>query len=261
MRAQFVIPVLASVLILGTLGMSQTVYAPPAAEAALILAIVTTSYIPETQEFEVELSIHCGIAKAGQKADFTIETELVIEPSSGSPEVFLVGSKVKDVIRSASCNASGDELGRIKVQFPWDRNGGTVEGPVNVGVEAKILNPAGKAIGNGGDSEEFVVEVGPPEPEGKTLRIIASDEAGNRIDGATCLVRILPDVGAIIEITNSEGVIEINFSSEVTHITNVFCNKEGVGSTESFCTILLPEGITIVERVLLVVVPPPSGCF
>jgi len=149
-------------LVLGALGLSQTVYAPPAAEAALILAIVTTSYIPETQEFEVELSIHCGIAKAGQKADFTIATELVIEPSSGSPEVILVGSKVKDVIRSASCNASGDELGRIKVQFPWDRNGGTVEGPVNVGVEAKILNPAGKAIGNGGDSEEFVVEVGPP---------------------------------------------------------------------------------------------------
>jgi len=240
---KIIIPVLASVLILGTLGLSQTVYAPPAAEAALILAIVTTSYIPETQEFEVELSIHCGIAKAGQKADFTIATELIIEPSSGSPEVFLVGSKVKDVIRSASCNASGDELGRIKVQFPWDRNGGTVEGPVNVGVEAKILNPAGKAIGNGGDSEEFVVEVGPPEPEGKTLRIVVSDTDGNPVEGATCNARLM------IGTTNSEGVVEFNYPSEVSFVF-IDCSKADTGR---FCIgVVLPEGTTIIPITLLI---------
>ena len=78
---KLLIPVLASVLILGVIS-SQQVFAPEEQPEKLNLG--GNGWNAETQSFEITGEINRGIAKAIEKADFTIFTTLTIADDSGN---------------------------------------------------------------------------------------------------------------------------------------------------------------------------------
>ncbi len=143
------IPVLASILILGTIGLTQDAF------AGNKLFVGGLSWDTDSQSFEVEIELQRGMAKALQKADFSIPVELTINSPELSEDVVLA--------KTLSGNeVSSDEFGKIKVKFPWDRSipdGSSFEGTANIAVEAKILNPAGKTVGNSVDKFERVLTI------------------------------------------------------------------------------------------------------
>jgi len=154
MGFQWAIPVIVSILILGTISVQQ-VFAPDEQPEKLILGGL--EYNDETENFEIEMSVQFGMLRAIQNSDFSILVELTIT----SPE--LPG----DSLSLAPQNFSGeeifpDEVGRIKVQFHWDRSvpGGSpfVGTTADVTTTAQILNPAGKPIPNGSDTIDETVE-------------------------------------------------------------------------------------------------------
>jgi len=162
MRKQWAIPVLAGILILGTLGLTQMAYAGPAIEFALILAPLSVVYIPDTEEFEIEFGTKFGMVKALQNADFSIPVELTIN----SPELPSGGVILTQTFSGGE--VSSDERGRVKVQFHWDRSvsgASSFEGMAEVTIEAQILNPSGKPVANSETSRTFSdVEIVPCSP-------------------------------------------------------------------------------------------------
>jgi len=142
MMVQWAVPIIVSILILGTMSVQQ-VFAPD--EQPQKLTIGGTGYNSETQEFEIEMSVQFGMVKALQNADFSISVELTIT----SPDLPPGGVSLTHDF--SGDETSPDELGRVKVQFHWDRDHGSsslFEGNVDVTTEAQILNPAGKPVAN-----------------------------------------------------------------------------------------------------------------
>jgi len=141
MGFQWVIPVIVSILILGTLGVQQ-VFAPD--EEPKKLTLGGAGYNDETGNFEIEMSAQFGMIRALQNADFSIFVELTIT----SPD--LPGGSLSLTHDFLGEEIFPDEFGRIKVQFHWDRSvpgsSSLFEGNVDVTTEAQILNPAGKPV-------------------------------------------------------------------------------------------------------------------
>jgi len=143
MMVKLAVPIIVSILILGTMSVQQ-VFAPD--EQPQKLTIGGTGYNSETEEFEIEMSVQFGMVKALQNADFSISVELTIT----SPDLPPGGVSLTHDF--SGDETSPDELGRVKVQFHWDRPGSgsssLFEGNVDVTTEAQILNPAGKPVAN-----------------------------------------------------------------------------------------------------------------
>ena len=137
LKAYWAIPIIASILILGTVGVQQ-VFAPDNDKPEKIV-IIGNIWNAETQSFEIEFKIHHGIAQAGQNADFSILAELSIDIGQTSP--FLI-QHIFDI--------EPDFDGQKVLVIPWDRklaDGSEFTGLADVLVDAKILNPGGRIIG------------------------------------------------------------------------------------------------------------------
>lgn len=120
MRA-LVISIIASVLILGFLGTAENAFAPKK------LFVGGLSWNTETQEFDVELFIHHGFARAAQNADFVLVLTLDITDKNGNP----LGSVDHTFGIPRDNGGHGTEYIQIGTGVQWDRNG-SFEGIVNV---------------------------------------------------------------------------------------------------------------------------------
>jgi len=78
---KIIIPVLASVLILGTLGLSQDVFAPD--EEPEKLSLGGNGYNDETGNFEIKVLVH--LPKGSDFAAFTVDTTLELFKPDGTP--------------------------------------------------------------------------------------------------------------------------------------------------------------------------------
>jgi len=143
MMVQWAVPIIVSILILGTMSVQQ-VFAPD--EQPQKLTIGGTRYNNDSRNFEIEMSVQFGMVKALQNADFSISVELTIT----SPDLPPGGVSLTHDF--SGDETSPDELGRVKVHFHWDReapgSSSLFEGNVDVTTEAQILNPAGKPVAN-----------------------------------------------------------------------------------------------------------------
>jgi len=153
MRVQWAVPVIVSILILGTFGVQQ-VFAPDEQPEKLTLG--GAGYDDETENIEIDMSVQFGMVKAIQNADFSISVELTIT-STGLP-----GGSLSFAQNFSGEEIFPDEVGRIKVQFHWDRSlpdGSTFEEiAVDTTTTAQILNPSGKPIPNGSDTIDETVD-------------------------------------------------------------------------------------------------------
>ncbi len=82
MKVQWAVPIIASILILGTIGVTQMVYAQSTTEYILILAVVA-GYVPDTEEFEIKVLVH--LPKGSDFAAFTVDTTLDLFKPDGTP--------------------------------------------------------------------------------------------------------------------------------------------------------------------------------
>jgi len=147
---KIIIPVLASVLILGFLGTAEDAFAPKK------LFVGGLSWDSESQAFVVEYSVNHGIANAGQKAGFVLDTTLKISDATGqikflsSIDLMADFEYSKGPVRTTfSNNISCDP-------FCTDIQGLVVDVEVN----AQILNPAGKPVGETEkDFEDVFIEL------------------------------------------------------------------------------------------------------
>lgn len=142
MMVQWAVPIIVSILILGTMSVQQ-VFAPD--EQPEKLGLGGTGYNNDTGNFEIEMSVQFGMVKALQNADFSISVELTITSSD------LPGGSLSLPHDFLGEEIFPDEFGRVKVHFHWDREAPgspLFEGNVDVTTEAQILNPAGKPVAN-----------------------------------------------------------------------------------------------------------------
>jgi len=174
---KIIIPVLASVLILGFLGTAEDAFAPKK------LFVGGLSWDSASQSFVVDLELSRGMFEAVHNSGAVIPVGIFL-PTEGLGFTHVYSG---DPTQS-------DNFGKVKVQFHWDRNDGSFEGPIEVIVEAQILNPAGKtvAIAEPKDFEVLVTrDTTPPEvsfvtpspgasfPVGSTIaRAITTDSSG-----------------------------------------------------------------------------------
>jgi len=143
LKAYWAIPIIASILILGTVGVQQ-VFAPDNDKPEKIV-ITGNSWNAETQSFEIEFKIHHGIAKAGQNADFSIQTTLIV--LDDGTKIF---ENVENFAMAGNLHIEQDSDATGSLNMPWDRklaDGSEFTGLADVIVDAKILNPGGRIIG------------------------------------------------------------------------------------------------------------------
>ena len=139
MRVQWAVPVIAGILILGSLGLSQDVFAPPPQKPEKI-SVETVSWDAESQEFLVEYLVQFGTGTAGSSGNFVIVTTLTIVDEEISFTESGESGTTSPIIATPSSPLA------IQVDIPFDAITNGVEGPVDVTVEAVILNPAGKPV-------------------------------------------------------------------------------------------------------------------
>ena len=175
---KIIIPVLASILILGTLGLSQDVFAPD--EEPEKLSLGGNGYNDETGNFEIEMSAQFGMIRALQNADFSIFVELTI----ASPD--LPGGSLGLTHDFLGEEIFPDEFGRIKVQFHWDRSvpgsSSLFEGNADVTTEAQILNPAGKPVAVAEPLTVEDLEITPPPPRVEICDNDLDDDGDSLVD-------------------------------------------------------------------------------
>jgi len=142
MRSAWLVPVIASILILGAVGLSQDVFAPP--QKPEKLTITDVSWNGEKQSFEVAGTIHFGIAKTIEKARNTLEIVIATESSD------LVEST--PFCLTPTCGRTAIPGPEVNVEYmvimKWDRivDGEIFEGPADFTVNAEILNPSGNSV-------------------------------------------------------------------------------------------------------------------
>lgn len=99
----------------------------------------------ETQQFIISVSCKRGIATAGEHADFTISTNLLV--TKDNKEYFILTPN-KQIVKLE--DAEKDSAGYVQIEplaIPWDRDGGSITGPATVQSTMSLVGPSGKSIG------------------------------------------------------------------------------------------------------------------
>ena len=112
------------------------------------LNISGSGYDSATQSFFIEISAQFGIARAGERAGFTIETTLIITDLSGNQ---LARLTQEDPVRMQRGTPAPPRNGMVPLEpidIPWDREGGTLTGTVIVSGSIELINPGGETISN-----------------------------------------------------------------------------------------------------------------
>ncbi len=99
----------------------------------------TPAWITGSDLFSVPISVKFGVATAGENAGFTIVTSLTVTIPSKTIPLPPVVTPVQKVP-----NVAPDTDGMVPIvppQVPWDRDGGTYSGPVDLGFFIEFRNP------------------------------------------------------------------------------------------------------------------------
>jgi hypothetical protein len=101
------------------------------------LVVTGTGYNSDTQSFEIDLSAQFGIATAGERANFQVSAELEVS-QPGRTELYAIGPEYVPLWIQSGSGPRDHMVQLAKIHIPWDRNGGLVQGPVDVKVTARI---------------------------------------------------------------------------------------------------------------------------
>lgn len=181
MKGYWAIPVLATILILGTFVLSQDVFVPPPQKPEK-LTITDVSWNAEDQSFIVEFSVLYGIANAGENSDFVIVGTLNIDDGTGdSTDIEMIGALGTEDVGD---NTPRNEPVTIFISVPIDPNNFPFQGLVDVTVDAEIQNPVGSTGINEAVHLEVFIDIGFPGG----CQVDADCDNGLFCDGAeTCL--------------------------------------------------------------------------
>ena len=176
MRVKFVIPVLASVLILGVIAISyDDVFAM---KQKIVLSDI--DWNKESQSFVVTGIVHHGIAKAAQNADFRISITLTVSGESAAGAPFTVDLLATQGLNQLLDNSPNVPVGTFHQNIPWDRNSGTFEGFVDTIALGELFHwDWNKKFSFGDDySEESIEASASSSPE------VCNDGIDNDEDGS-----------------------------------------------------------------------------
>lgn len=143
MRSYWVFSILASILILGTLVVQDVYSTPPQKPEKLI--IQDLRWNSTSQEFLGEYLVQFGTATAGSSEKFVLVTTLTIDNTEMLLGVKTVDSHPQEVLDLVAA-ATGDLYQSMSVTSPFDPVARGLEEPVDVKVEAKILNSQGNLV-------------------------------------------------------------------------------------------------------------------
>jgi len=177
LKVIWAVPVIASILILGTLELTQDVFAPP--QKPEKLTVTDVSWNAGTESFEVTGTIHFGIALTIENAQNTLKVLVDIDRTGAlSPN-----AEASHVCVTSTCGRTAIPGPEVNVEYmvimKWDRvlaNGEIFEGPADITVNAEILNPSGNSVIS---AEPFTatLNITPPPVE------ICDDQIDNDGDG------------------------------------------------------------------------------
>ena len=163
MGFQWAVPVIVSILILGTLGVQQ-VFAPDEQPEKLILG--GSGYNNDSGNFELKVTSEWkAVDVVGDRANFQITATLVITDASGPVDI-VSGSSPLNKAGDAPPGSTAVPLDDVII--PWDRNGGTYTGIVDVETTASITkngNPVANSETTRTDTDiEITGPTVPPPP-------------------------------------------------------------------------------------------------
>jgi len=148
MKGYWAIPVLASILILGTFVLSQDVFAPPPQKPEK-LSVERLSWDAKSQEFLVESSVQFGPAVAAGAAErFTLVTSLKIETNLPDLSTFDIEFEEAEFTENADFDAAGNP-GHVQVIQPVSCGSfcDEIEGLiVDITINQHILNQKGNPV-------------------------------------------------------------------------------------------------------------------
>lgn len=161
MRGIWIVPIIASILILGTLGLTQDVFAPPSQKAEKI-KVDSIDWDTESQSFVLAVQIHHGIAKAVQNNGLTISAELIItdplSPDTEEKETYDIDIEPFDLNFN-----HGDPI-EFELNLQWDRiiENESFEGEANVSLTMRLISTSDYGTGHSGVIiDDFSVDVEP----------------------------------------------------------------------------------------------------
>ena len=144
MKLNWKFSLFAMAVMIGLTFASTTVQAP----AGDKLSVDDNDWDSASSSFVIEISTSFGIARAGERAGFTIETTLIITDSGGNQ---LARLTQEDPVRMQRGTPAPPRNGMVPlepIEIPWDRNGGTLTGTVLVESSIELINPGGQTISN-----------------------------------------------------------------------------------------------------------------
>lgn len=178
--------------------------------------------------FIVQYAVKFGLSNAGEQAGFFVCTTLEIY--SEGILIDTVGQQCDPLGVPEGAEKIGKGMILIDPQYiPWDRNGGTFRGTVDVIVATEIMNPSGKTIGQGSSLTTI--------PDINTDTVSGTAAAGAPIIG-TVNIR-----GADGYTSFSAIEADGSFTVDVSALTPPFILwAEGVANGESVCVYSTIDG-------------------
>jgi hypothetical protein len=143
------------------------------------IEIESVSWDKANQGFVVALSLKFGLATAGEHADFSVATSLKFDADGNSVTL----SAESTIVKAEDAIKDSENMIQIDPTFiPWDRNGGTYEGPLEVMAEAHIQNydVLGVILVRGILATVVVFEF--PPDRGIIEGIVTNSETGDPLD-------------------------------------------------------------------------------
>jgi len=145
MKSYWAVPVLASILILGTLVLTQDVFAP-APEKPEKLTITGVSWNEGTESFEVAGTIQFGLAETIENGQNTIKFGIRLTNASGD------SVELDPTCLTPHCGRTAIPVPEVNIDYlvimKWDRivDGEIFQGSADFTVNAEILNPSGNSV-------------------------------------------------------------------------------------------------------------------
>ena len=145
MKDYWAIPILASILILGTLVLSQDVFAPTPQKPEK-LTVTEVSWNAGTESFEVAGTIQFGIAQTIENGQNSLRFGVkILGAREGAAES-------TPVCVTPHCGRTAIPVPEVNIDYmvimKWDRvvDGEKFKGPADFTVNAEILNPSGNSV-------------------------------------------------------------------------------------------------------------------
>lgn len=129
------------------------------------IVVGTINWNNATQSFDVPISLQASLAERASNGGYVITTVMhVTDHATGATLADLGPQRDPVVLASTGAQRGSDMVPLVPQSIPWDRNGGTFTGAVDLTATTDLIRPDGKRVAADINTSEgiFVFTSSPP---------------------------------------------------------------------------------------------------